>query len=116
LFLPEKTTLFFRAMLRGVPGVKLHDSEETGSSPGTPPFLGQAMGHPEKTVSATLLWSLFLLTAAAIVWDIWVIAYRPEGHQTVSDQLEYLTYKYPLLAFIAGLLIGHVFHRSGNGH
>lgn len=73
------------------------------------------MNGPERTVSAILLWVLLGVTVAIAAWDIYVITGRPPGTTTVSDQLEYLTYKYPILAFIAGLLIGHVFHRSGNG-
>lgn len=70
----------------------------------------------EKTVSAALLWILLGLVIAIAAWDIWVVTARPQGTTTVSDQLEYLTYRYPILAFVAGLMIGHVFHRSGDGH
>lgn len=77
---------------------------------------GVAMGQPEKTISATLLWMLAGLTIAAVAWDVYVIAWKPSGTWTISDQLEYLTYKYPILAFIAGLLIGHIFHRSNGKH
>ena len=79
-------------------------------------FLFWDLMNPEKAISSVFLWVLMVLVTTVIAWDVWVITSRPPGTSTVSDQLELLFWRYPILAFIAGVLVGHVFHRSQNGH
>lgn len=75
--------------------------------PGDRPVLPRANGWRDN-VSITLAIALSLILFAAGIWDAYA-AYIGRSDVTVSHIIQQWAFSFPILPFLLGLLVGHLF-------